>query len=192
MLTARFSFDDKATKKLVAEQTKNVRKGVLKANDAVVRAHVNVAAKRIRSDRKREPWFKRRNAVLIKQLRRTAQRYRSRFSGNYVLAHFGFTHQTGHAVEHGGRYEQFIPQYTRKPPTRSIAPGRKRRGKGTDVKVRPHKRTKFQDATYVLQITFDQVGPHVTIPYDRMTKIMLDEGRVPKVNELTVGMPGGR
>lgn len=204
MLSASMTWDDKQAKLFAVTTAKTLRKAMFRATDAIAALHVNNAIKNVQAANMPR-WFRDRDLALVKQLRKTKRRFRTRVEGGgevggasggtRYVASFGFRNPTGRALEIGGQYEQYVNEYERKHASkidRAVATvlGRSRGIASGKVQVRAHKRQRRERAQRYVERSFDQTRPVAQVPLERMTGHVLRTGQVPKLADLLRGLPG--
>lgn len=120
-----------------------------------------------------EPYFARRTEVMIKSLRRSARYYpstrKSAITDRLIQAR-----RYGPPLERGGRYTQFVKQYTRKP-----------RGAQRSWVVKGHLRQRPEEARHMFQLSWPVNERMVESKVREALDVFLMTGKVPRVSELT-------
>lgn len=204
MLSANMTWDDKNARLFATTRAKALRTAMFRVTDAVAALHVNNAIKNVQSANMPR-WFRDRDLALVKQLRKTKRRFRTRVEGagqiegsaggTRYVASFGFRNPTGRALEVGGEYKQYVNEYERKHASkldRAVATvlGRSRGIASGKVHVKAHLRTRRERAQRYVERSFDQTRPVAQVPLERMTDYVLRTGEVPKLAQLIQGLPG--
>lgn len=161
---------------------KKIRKAILRSADVAV--GMAVSAARDLMDVEEPLYMKRRAKGMLKEYRRWATRMRGRMIDDTVRAATGSRFLAAYALEIGGRYEQWVNEYTR-------LVTRQRRGETlstTRVAVKSHKRHRPEDAKRYLARAFSRIGPVSGEPLRRAIAALIETGKVPHAPQLRRGL----
>lgn len=149
--------------------------------------------------------FDRRSKIIIKALKRSA-RFLARLRDNMIFDHLILNKAYARAIEYGGKYPQWIPAHERRvsemtPRQRKFLMARFRElgwlERGPEaakveyepldrIRVRTYmRRSHDEPATHMLQQTFTRWEKAAAEPINMALGILMAEGRVPTVAELT-------
>lgn len=203
-LEATIEWDDRTIREALLSRKKNaamaLRRGVDVGSRVLAREMINnyIVGKY-------PPHFARRSNLIIKALKRSA-RFLARLRDNRIYDHLILNKAYARAIEYGGRYPQWIPAHERRVPQwterqRKFLMARYRElgwlERGPEaakaeyepldrIRVRTYMRRSHEEpATHMLQQVFTRWEKAASEPVSMALGILMADGRVPTVSELT-------